>query len=156
MTGFHKILVPIDFSAHSDEAMRIAVDLAKRYSAAITLVNVYQPIDLTLPEGAWIITPDQERVILAAFKERLGRAEKQLADLGAAGIESHVLQGVIAPEIVGYARENQIALIVMGTQGRTGLRHFLLGSVAEHVLRTAPCPVLVVKAVENAAKQEAV
>lgn len=146
MTDFNKILVPIDYSTHSEEAVRTAIDLAKRFSAAITLVNVYEPIDRMVPEAYWVITPEQERRVLAAFEERLGKAEKQTRDLGASSVATQLLEGEPALRIVDYARANAFDLIVMGTHGRTGFKHLLLGSVAERVLRTAPCAVLVVKA----------
>lgn len=146
MASFNKVLVPIDYSTHSEEAVRTAVDVAKRYSASITLVNVYEPIDRMVPEAYWVITPEQERRVLAAFEERLGKAEKQMRDLGASSVATQLLQGEPAVRIVDYARDNVFDLIVMGTHGRTGLKHLLLGSVAERVLRTASCAVLVVKA----------
>jgi nucleotide-binding universal stress UspA family protein len=151
MTRFNKILVPIDYSTHSEEAIRTAVDLAKRYSAPITLVNVYEPIDRLMPEAYWFLTPDQEARVLAAFKERLEKTEKQLHDMGAKDVASQLLEGPIAPKIVDYARDRGFDLIVMGTHGRTGVKHFVLGSVAERVLRIAPCAVLVVKAPEASA-----
>jgi nucleotide-binding universal stress UspA family protein len=151
MTRFNKILVPIDYSTHSDEALRTAVDLAKRYSAPITIVNVYEPIDRMVPEAYWVLTPEQEQRVLAAFKDRLEKTEKQLRDMGATNVESRLLEGAIALQIVSYAKDRGVDLIVMGTHGRTGVKHLLLGSVAERVLRTAPCAVLVVKAAERAA-----
>lgn len=149
MTHFSKILVPIDYSAYSDEAVRTAVDLAGRFSASITLVNVYEPIDRLAPEAYWVITPEQEQRVLAAFKERLTKAEQQVRDLGAAKVDSQLLEGEAALRIANYARDNGHDLIVMGTHGRRGFKHLLLGSVAERVLRTATCAVLVVRAAES-------
>jgi nucleotide-binding universal stress UspA family protein len=146
MSDFHKILVPIDYSAHSEEAIRTAVDLAKRYSASVTLINVYEPIDRLMPEAYWLLTPEQEKRVLAAFEERLGKAEKQVRDLGAREVATQLLEGEPGPRIVDYARDGEFDLIVMGTHGRRGFKHLLLGSVAERVLRTAPCAVLVVRA----------
>jgi nucleotide-binding universal stress UspA family protein len=146
MTRFSKILVPIDYSPHSDEAIRTAVDLSKRYAAAITLLNVYEPIDRLMPEAYWVITPEQEQRVLAAFKERLDKIEKQVRDQGASSVSSQLLEGEPAVRIVSYARDNGHDLIVMGTHGRRGVKHMLLGSVAERVLRAAPGAVLVVKA----------
>jgi universal stress protein A len=146
MNRFSKILVPIDYSAHSEEAMRNAVDVARRFSASITLVNVYEPIDRLAPEAYWVISPEQEKHLLAAFKERLIKAEQQVRDLGATTVDSQLLEGEAAQRIVSYASDNGHDLIVMGTHGRRGVKHLLLGSVAERVLRTSPCTVLVVKA----------
>jgi universal stress protein A len=146
MTRFNKILVPIDYSPCSNEATRTAVDLAGRYSATITLVNVYEPIDRMMPEAYWVITPEQEQRVLAGFREQLDKAEKQVRDRGPVNVTTRLLEGEPAQRIVDYARENDCDLIVMGTHGRKGVKHLLLGSVAERVLRTAPCAVLVVKA----------
>jgi nucleotide-binding universal stress UspA family protein len=151
MANFNKILVPIDYSTHAEEAVRTAVELAKRYSASITLVNVYEPIDRLVPEAYWVITPEQERRVLAAFEERLGKSEKQVRDLGVSSVSTQLLEGEPALRIVDYARDNAFDLIVMGTHGRRGVKHLLLGSVAERVLRTASCAVLVVKAAAGGA-----
>src|SRR5688572_11272794 len=114
MTRFNKILVPLDYSAHSDEAMRTAVDLASHYGASITLVNVYEPIDRMLPEVAWVLTPEQQSRLLTALTERLERSKKQARDLGATGVDSQLLEGEPAPRIVNYASEGGFDLIVMG------------------------------------------
>ena len=72
-----------------------------------------------------------------------------MENLGVTRVDRRLLQGAAAVEIVELARSADFDLIVMGTHGRTGLKHVLMGSVAERVLRTAPCPVLTVKASEN-------
>lgn len=149
MTRFNKILVPLDYSTHSDEALRTAVDLASHYGASITLTNVYEPVDRLLPEAAWVLTPEQQTRVLSAFTDRLERSEKQARDLGATRVDSRLLEGEPALRIVGCASEGSFDLIVMGTHGRKGVRHMLLGSVAERVLRAASCAVLVVKAADG-------
>lgn len=146
MSQFKKILVPIDFSAQSEEAMRTAAELARCYGASLTVVTVYEPLAWQVPEGAWAMTPEQERRLFAAYETKLAEAEKMLRDLGLGDIETRLLQGAIALEIVEHARARGCDLIVMGTHGRKGVSRALLGSVAERVLRTAPCAVLVVRA----------
>jgi universal stress protein A len=145
MSHFKSILVPLDFSPNSEEAMRTAVELARRYSASLTVVAVYEPLSWQVPEGTWAMTPEQERRLLAAYETRLGEAEKEVRDLGLSDVKTKLLQGAIAPEILEHARAQGCDLIVMGTHGRKGVSRFLLGSIAEHVLRTAPCAVLVVR-----------
>jgi nucleotide-binding universal stress UspA family protein len=145
MSHFKNILVPLDFSHNSEEAMRTAVELAKRYSASLTVVTVYEPLSWQVPEGTWAMTPEQERRLLAAYETRLAEAEKQVRDLGLNDVQTKLLEGAIAPEILEYARAQGCDLIVMGTHGRKGVSHFMLGSVAERVLRRAPCAVLVVR-----------
>jgi nucleotide-binding universal stress UspA family protein len=146
MSGFCKILAALDFSPQSEQAMRTAAELAKRYSASLTVVTVYEPLAWQVPEGTWAMTPDQEGRLLAAYEAKLAEAEKQLHDLGLTSVETKLLQGAIASEIVGCASARGCDLIVMGTHGRKGISHFMLGSIAERVLRTASCAVLVVRA----------
>jgi nucleotide-binding universal stress UspA family protein len=145
MSNFNNILVPLDFSAQSEEALRTGVELARRYAAALTVVTVYEPLAWQVPEGTWSMTPEQERRLLAAYDTKLAEAEKEVRDLGISSVQTKLLQGAIAPEIVEHARANGCDLIVMGTHGRRGVSRALLGSVAERVLRSAPCAVLVVR-----------
>jgi nucleotide-binding universal stress UspA family protein len=145
MKPFEKILVPIDFGQHSAEAMRRAVDVAGHYGASLTLVYVYEPLDYALPEGYALYTPEQVGQLLDDFRERLRAAAREVEGMGAPAVAHEVLTGPAASEIVEYARAHGMDLIVMGTHGRRGLSHLLMGSVAERVLRTAPCPVLTVK-----------
>lgn len=140
-----KILVPTDFSAHSKEAQAWAADLARRYEASMTLLHIYQPISYALPEG--YVLPSAG--LLADLEVNLGRAldeaGKQLAASSRVKVDTALLQGVPFAEIIRFARESSYDLIVLSTHGRTGLRHALLGSVAEKVVRKAPCPVLTVR-----------
>jgi universal stress protein A len=151
MTTFENILVPMDFAAHSSEALRVAGDIALRYSAALTLIYVYEQVDYALPEGYVLYTPEQVQRMTAEFQKRLSLAQQQVEQQGVQRVRSLVLQGPVALEIVDYAKTQNMDLIVMGTHGRTGIKHVLMGSVAERVLRMAPCPVLTVKAREKAA-----
>lgn len=142
MKPFQKILVPVDFSAHSQHAVRAGADLAKRYQAALTLVHVYQPIDFGLPEGFASYTPAQLAELLSALTKQLDTAKSEAEQAGAPQVNTELLQGVIATEIANFAKDKGYDLIVMGTHGRTGFGRLLMGSVAEKVVRTAPCPVL--------------
>lgn len=155
MKPFKKILVPVDFSAHSEEAMHVAADLASHYGGSVTLVYVHEPMQYALPEGYILYTPDQIAQMTSAFQERLNRAEQAIKVMGVAQVQTRLLQGIVPFELGELAREEQMDLIVMGTHGRTGVKRALMGSVAERVLRTAPCPVLVVKGSEAAASSAA-
>jgi universal stress protein A len=149
MKAYEKILVPVDFAAHSAEAIRHAVDLAKHYSASLTLIYVYEPLDYALPEGYALYTPEQAGRLMDEFGDRLRQTVREVNALGMSRVDSHVLNGAAALEIVAFAKDHDFDLIVMGTHGRKGLSHLLMGSVAERVLRTAHCPVLTVKATEE-------
>ena len=145
MAPFRKILVPTDFSKYSTEAVRTAADLSRRYEAPVTLAYVFEPVTYALPEGHVMQSPPQLEEMRSAFEQRLVQATAEAQAAGALGVQSKLLTGPVANEIAEFARQGQFDLIVMGTHGRTGLRHLVLGSVAETVVRTAPCAVLTVR-----------
>ncbi len=140
------ILCPVDFSETSDLATRYAVSMAQSFHARMTLLHVVAPPLAALPGEAGILAVPQADIneIAEACRERL---EKVVGTLEAAGIELQykVVSGVPFLEIVRFSREHDFDLIVMGSHGRSGLGHLLIGSVAERVVRKAPCPVLTVK-----------
>ena len=143
MLAIKRILVPTDFSAPSTEATAWAAELAGRFGAGITLVHVYQPVSMILPEGFVLKSVDEIASLMSALNTALKEAREQLANVApAVAVDSVLLEGAPFAEIVRHAREHHFDLIVIGTHGRTGLRHALLGSVAEKVVRKAPCPVL--------------
>jgi nucleotide-binding universal stress UspA family protein len=149
MSHFKRILVPFDFTAHSSEAMRIASDLAQRYEGSVTLLHVYEPVTYLLPEGYVMYTPEQLASITVEFQKRLDAARIDAEAAGAPVVETYLLEGSPAAEITEHAKEHGYDLIVMGTHGRTGISHVLMGSVAEKVVRTAHCPVLTLRAREK-------
>lgn len=145
MTPFSKLLVPIDFAALSAEAVHRAVDLARRYDAELTLVYVYEPADYPVPDGFVVYTAEQLHRITAEAQRRLDAAQRDAEAAGARRVSSRLLQGSAAQTIVELARDEHFDLIVMGTHGRTGVDRWVMGSVAEKVVRGAPCAVLTVK-----------
>jgi nucleotide-binding universal stress UspA family protein len=150
MTPFKKILVPTDFSKHSAEAVALAADLSRRYEANVTLAYVYEPVTYALPEGHLMQSAPQVEELREVFEQRLVEAEADARAAGALGVTGKLLTGPVAAEITEFAQVEGFDLIVMGTHGRTGLRHLMLGSVAEKVVRTAPCAVLTVRVREPA------
>ncbi len=143
--AFTKILVPTDFSPNAKEAARMAIDVAKRYDASLCFIHVFQSVAYILPEGFVA----QNAVQLTDIIDELGklvRSEKADAERsGIKRVEADLVEGVPATEIVRYAKEKRCDLIVMGTHGRTGITHALMGSIAEKVVRTAECPVLTLR-----------
>ena len=138
------VLVPLDFSTPADRALEYAIALAQQLQARLTLLHVLHlsPLELGEMEPALSATylDDLEadaQHLLQASLERVQRA-------GLQG-DSLLVQGTPAQTIVDTAGEQGVDLIIMGTHGRTGLAHVFLGSVAEHVVRQAPCPVLVTR-----------
>jgi nucleotide-binding universal stress UspA family protein len=145
MIALRKILVPIDFSAHAKEAQEWGVELARRYDASLTLLHVYQPISYALPEGYVLPSANLLADLEVSLGKALDDARRQLESIPGLRVDTSLTQGVPFAEIVRFAREGAYDLIVLSTHGRTGLRHALLGSVAEKVVRKAPCPVLTIR-----------
>ena len=145
MKPIKKILVPVDFSTHSAEALRMAADLARRYEASLELLHVFQTLTYALPEGYVLPSSEEIAKIMDQFQLQLDAAKRSALDLGAPAVDTALLQGGVATEIVRFAKDRACDLIVMGTHGRTGVKHLLIGSVAEYIVRVAPCPVLTVR-----------
>ena len=139
------ILVPIDFSTCSKKALQYAIPFARQFNATLTLVHVVQSNYFPGGEfsGGYDFAP--------AEKELRESAGQQLAELVLEEVDEFVpvktavRSGSPVQEIVTAARELESDLILISTHGRTGLKHLLLGSVAENIVRLAPCPVLVVR-----------
>ncbi|MDE2059326.1 MAG: universal stress protein [candidate division NC10 bacterium] len=135
-----RILVPTDFSASSEYACQYALTFAHEARAEVYLLHaIYNP--LRLPGY------DFGGVIETLVKQAQDDLQKQVEQIREKQVIVHpmVLVGVEYEEIVKFAQEHQIDLIIMGTHGRTGLAHAFLGSVAERVIRIASCPVLIVR-----------
>jgi nucleotide-binding universal stress UspA family protein len=145
MSTFKRILCPTDFSEVSAKAERIAVALAKRDGARLSLLHVDPPLLLMAPYG-------EVPVDVGLFEEQRRQAERdmaaarQRAEAAGVTVDTDVRGGAPAREILDIAGAGGIDLIILGTHGRGGVEHLLLGSVAEKVLRKASCPVMVVPA----------
>jgi nucleotide-binding universal stress UspA family protein len=141
-----RVLVPTDFSESSAEALEYAAQLAARIGARIEVLHV---VDDPVASGAW--NPDIFSGEISRFMDDLVEDVHRRLDTlvqhlsGSLAPRTVVLRGQPARTIVDYARTGAFDLIVMGTHGRSGLSHALRGSVAEHVLRSAPCAVLTLK-----------
>jgi len=146
MKPFKKLLVPTDFSAPSNAAVQIAAELSRRYEASMTIINVYEPTTYMVPDGFQFYTQAQLESILAEFAKALIGAKREAESAGALNVTTQQLEGIPSAQIVEFARIGDYDLIVMGTHGRKGFEHALIGSVAEKVVRSAPCPVLSVRA----------
>lgn len=150
MIDLHRILVPTDFSKFSEAALKYAAAFADKFGAEIHLLHVAQDLALFIPDMVTVtppLVPTIEQITSAATEafERLVR-ENHLEKFT---IHRAVREGPPFSEIVRYAKEKEIDLIVMGTHGRGALAHMLLGSVTEKVVRKAPCPVLTVRHPEH-------
>jgi nucleotide-binding universal stress UspA family protein len=137
-----KILVPLDFSRASMEALDYAVWMAKQFRAAIHLVHVYPPDEASTP-GAGHLLFESAEAIERLNEELTGIHRKHVPTFRQKNC--HIRGGRPHEEIVRVAREIDADLIALSTRGHSGLKHLLLGSTAERVVRSAPCPVLVTR-----------
>lgn len=152
MVTVRKILFPTDFSVHSHAAWEYARELAEAFEAQLILLHVIPPLPL-VTEG-YVPQETLDRLSGQSQKE----AEQELGALvrsikkPAKPPKTLIVDGVPFNEILRVGEKEKVDLIVMGTHGRTGLAYVLLGSVADKVVRMAPCPVLTVRSPAMAAK----
>ena len=145
-----RILVPTDFSPDADAAFAYALDLATSVGAAVDLLHV---VEDPMAAGVWSAPMYNAELaglhinLVRDAKERLRRCVPMIAGIRF-GVFRDVRIGPAASTIIDTARERACDLIVMGTRGRTALSQMLMGSIAERVVRLAPCPVLTVKTKE--------
>ena len=142
MEDVRKILVPVDFSENSQKILLEAQLLAEKLQASLSVVFVVQSVD----DYSGFFVPHMP---LAQFEEELldgakKKMESFLAENVPGGCESTVLAGDVAEEILAFAQSTGDDMIVMGTHGYKGLEKVLFGSVAEQVVKKAPCPVLTI------------
>lgn len=139
MYSIKSVLFPTDFSEVSQEAFPVARQMARLGHARLLLLHVVDPRIQAGELGA--VLPITE----PALDQLLKQLHELRVDEPEIEVERHVTQGDVTDEILRFAREQHADLIVMATHGRKGLGRMLLGSVAENVLRRAPCPVLTLR-----------
>lgn len=140
MLPIHTILHPTDFSDASRPAYELACALARDYGAKLVLLHVVPPVHVYAPDGVAVAFPPPEPPFDANVKLAGLRPEDPLVVT-----DHHVVEGEPAAEIIKAATKTGADVIVMGTHGNSGITRLLVGSVAESVMRKAPCPVLTVR-----------
>jgi universal stress protein A len=145
MLPVHTILYATDFSPYSKYAFRMACAVARDYGARVIVLHVMTPPVVVYGEGVLPVEPEN---IEEEMRERLRALVAEHPEIQT---ESHLVEGDAATEILRAAKESKCNLIVIGTHGRTGLYRLLMGSVAEQVVRKAPCSVLTIKVPEHQA-----
>jgi nucleotide-binding universal stress UspA family protein len=139
-----RILVPLDFSEHASAVLEWAIHLAVEHTSQVVLVHAYHPpVEFQQLEGAYL-PPDFWSNVKREAEQSLARYAEQVRGQGLA-CDVLVREGYPATVIEEAAAELGADLIVIGTRGHTGLKHLLLGSIAERVVQKAPCAVLTVK-----------
>jgi len=142
MIKLEKILFPTDFSDASHNAKRYAISFAKVFGARLYVLTVNQLINMAFLDPLIIHDLDENRE--SAVQENLEQLRVEIANQGVEVI-AEVRKGSSSLEVISFAQEKEIDLIIMGTHGWSGLDHVLMGSTAEVVVRRAPCPVLTVR-----------
>ena len=146
MGSIHRILVPVDFSEHSERALDEAVGLAKRFGAELHLLHCYQiypvgavgfPYDVALPGSYERAVRESATACLSGWREK--------AAAQGVRVEQHLSVDFPSHGIVDLAEKLPADLIVIGSRGLSGVKHVLLGSVAERTIRIATCPVLTIR-----------
>jgi nucleotide-binding universal stress UspA family protein len=139
-----KVLVPTDFSESARHALTYGISFAKEYAAELVLLHVVE--NLTVGYASDLFPVPMAEV----FQEISGYAKAELAKLGEEArqrgvtVQEQVVQGKPSAEIIRFAAENQVDIVVLGTHGKGMLDQALFGSTTERVVRRAPCPVLTV------------
>jgi universal stress protein A len=141
-----RILVPVDFSESSRKALQYALAFATQFNAEVTLLHVVP--NVVAESRIAFDMPELQRSLLTEARQKL---DEELKAFSGRPVKCAVtvVRGVPYHEIVEVAKKSNIDLIVLGTHGRTGLKHLVMGSTAERVVRHANCPVLVVREREH-------
>lgn len=140
-----RIVCPVDFSEPSRGALAVAVEVARRFDAELTLFHAHERPGVILPTGDLLVTPAMMADIEIHVERLLGELKREAESLGATNVKTAQGMGTAFVEIIRFARDGCYDLIVMGTHGRSALKHALLGSVTEKVVRSASCPVLTIR-----------
>jgi universal stress protein A len=150
---FTDILVPTDFSEPSEAALDYALALAATHGSRLHLLHVVDASFVTGPVSAEIFVVETPAEQAALFDDAKAKLAHRAARCTSGKITTEVITGTSARTIICYARARSIDLIVMGTHGRSGMAHLFMGSVAEKVVRDAPCPVLTVRQAPSGLRQ---
>ncbi|HLV19262.1 MAG TPA: universal stress protein [Polyangiaceae bacterium] len=154
MLTIRRILVPVDFSSGSRGALQRAIAFAQKFGARIQVLHVWTSPSAVRPDLMAWMEGSGERPVAEIIEQQARQDLEQLVQSVTADarqlIDARLEAGDPVTTIVDIANSEGFDLLVLGTHGRSGLSHLLLGSVAEKVVRAAPCPVLTVRLAEAA------
>ena len=156
---YKHLVVAIDGSNTSLKALRHAVEISDNIGSKITLVNIANPTEYMALAPEFLQEDSYEATALANAENVLNKAEALAKSLGATQIQRHITVSVkgardMAQQLVDYAAQNSADLLVLGTHGRTGLMHLLMGSFAETVMRQTTLPLLIIRGTDEDADDE--
>jgi nucleotide-binding universal stress UspA family protein len=146
MPQIRSILVPVDFTVYSNRAVDYAAMLARQFGAKITLLHVIEQFTYSVTDTIQVV--DHYAALKEIAQPLMDALKKKLHQQGLK-VESLVLRGNPSLQIIEKTRKIHPDMIVMGTHGRTGIQHLVLGSVAERVVRMSACPVITVRGSEG-------
>jgi nucleotide-binding universal stress UspA family protein len=149
MLVLKNILVATDFGEPSEVALAYGRDLARSYGATLHVLHVVEDVMLRHSVEIGFAIPDLQNDLENAARQQLANLVTEDDRQTLSAVEAVQSSPAVAGGITEYAKTHQIDLIVIGTHGRGGVQHFFMGSVAERVVRTAPCPVLTVRTHER-------
>jgi len=141
---FKKIVCPIDFSEFTDEILKYAVNITKKFNAELHLIHIIPNLNYFTPYESFL-TPENLVAIEKNIEKEVEKDFERVTKNIDVPLKKIVKTGVTFVEIIDYIKEEDIDLVVMGTHGRSGIEHILIGSVAEKVVRKSPCPVLTIR-----------
>lgn len=149
MVSIERILVPVDFSDGSDVAVKEALAFAAAVGAEVHVLHVWQPPPYVVPEMVVTVPGGSSQTFDEFMRQRTRQELEDFLQPHRAMVNVpvviHVETGTAKEVIVRFLESHEMDLVVMGTHGRTGLMHALMGSVAEHIVRNQGCPVMTVR-----------
>jgi nucleotide-binding universal stress UspA family protein len=148
---FKNILCPVDFSEFTDEILTYGVTIAKRFDSELHLIHVIPNLNYFTPYESFL-TPENLVAIERNIEGEVGKDFDRITKKLDLPFKRVIKTGVTFVEIIDYIKDQGIDLVVMGTHGRSGIEHILIGSVAEKVVRKSPCPVLTIRPKDKAFK----
>jgi nucleotide-binding universal stress UspA family protein len=148
---FKKILCPLDFSEFSNEIVNYAVNIAGKYGSELHLLHVIPNLNYYTPYESFL-TPENLVALESSIEKEVGKDFEKIIKKIDTPVKTITKSGAPFVEIIEYVKTESIDLVVMGTHGRSGIEHILIGSVAEKVVRKSPCPVLTIRPKNKAFK----
>ncbi len=145
---FANIVCPVDFSEYTEGILKYAVSIAKKYDARVHLLHVIPNLNYFTPYESFL-TPENLVLIERNIEKEIEKDFEKIVKKIDMPVIKIIKTGVVFVEIIDYIKEENIDLVIMGTHGRSGIEHILIGSVAEKILRRSPCPVLTVRPKER-------
>lgn len=141
---FKKILCPLDFSEFTDEIVNYAVNIAGKYGAELHFLHIVPNLNYFTPYESFL-TPENLIAIEKNIEAEVDKDFEKIIKKVDMPVKKIVKNGAPFVEIIDYVKAESIDLVIMGTHGRSGIEHILIGSVAEKVVRKSPCPVLTIR-----------